>query len=75
MLIIRDLLKGNKRFSELQQSLSGISSRTLTLKLKRLEADGIASKTDIYYILTPQGKKLKSVIEAMETWGKGCTTA
>jgi DNA-binding HxlR family transcriptional regulator len=70
MLIIRDLLKGKMRFSELEKTLDGISSRTLTLKLKCLEAAEIVDKSDIYYTLTPQGKKLKSVIEAMEAWGK-----
>ena len=37
ILIIRDLLSSPKRFTELQHSLQGISSRTLTLKLKKLE--------------------------------------
>jgi DNA-binding HxlR family transcriptional regulator len=71
MLIIRDLLKSKMRFCELEKSLEGISTRTLTLKLKRLEEEGIALKTDIYYILTARGKKLKKVIDAMESWGKG----
>jgi DNA-binding HxlR family transcriptional regulator len=71
MLIIRDLLKGHMRFSELAQSLEGISSRTLTLKLKCLERDGIVLKSDVYYSLTAQGKRLRAVIGAMEAWGKG----
>lgn len=69
MLIIRDLLKKNMRFSECEQCLKGISSRTLTLKLKRLEEERIVFKNDSYYALTAQGKKLKKVIDAMETWG------
>ena len=71
MLIIRDLLKQKMRFCELEKSLEGISTRTLTLKLKRLEEEGIVLKTDLYYILTTRGKKLKKVIDAMELWGKG----
>ena len=70
MLIIRDLLKGKMRFSELEKTLAGISSRTLILKLKCLEGAGVVTKSDIYYTLTPQGKKLKNVITAMESWGK-----
>ncbi len=70
MLIIRDLLKGKMRFSELEKTLAGISSRTLTLKLKCLEGADIVTKSDIYYTLTPQGKKLETVIAAMESWGK-----
>jgi len=37
MLIMHDLLSGSKRFCELERSLEGISTRTLTLKLKKLE--------------------------------------
>jgi len=70
MLIIRDLLTGKMRFSELENSLNGISSRTLALKLKRLEEEKIISKIDFYYYLTKNGKKLKKVIDAMESWGK-----
>ncbi len=70
MLIIRDLLKSNMRFCEIEDSLSGISSRTLTLKLRRLEEEGIAIKSGLYYKLSAQGKKLDKVISAMESWGK-----
>ncbi len=71
MLIIRDLLRSPMRFCELERSLSGISTRTLTLKLKRLETESIVYKKDeLHYALTSQGKKLKKVIEAMESWGK-----
>lgn len=59
------------RFCELERSLEGISTRTLTLKLKRLETEDIVYKKDeLHYTLTPMGKKLKKVIEAMESWGK-----
>ena len=70
MLIIRDLLNGKMRFSELENSLNGISSRTLVVKLKRLEEEGVIGKMDIYYSLTKNGKKLKKVMDAMESWGK-----
>jgi DNA-binding HxlR family transcriptional regulator len=71
MLIIRDLLASPMRFCELERSLAGISTRTLTSKLKRLEAEGIALKSDdVHYTLTPRGKNLKKVITAMEVWGK-----
>ena len=70
MLIIRDLLSNKMRFSELENSLDGISSRTLALKLKRLEEEKIIGKIDFYYFLTKNGKKLKKVMNAMESWGK-----
>ena len=70
MLIIRDLLSNKMRFSELENSLDGISSRTLALKLKRLEEEKIIGKIDFHYFLTKNGKKLKKVMNAMESWGK-----
>lgn len=70
MLIIRDLLGNDMRYCEIESSLSGISSRTLALKLKRLEEEKIVKKSDLYYSLTPQGKKLKKIIDTMESWGK-----
>jgi DNA-binding HxlR family transcriptional regulator len=44
LLIIRDLLSGPKRFSNLEASLTGISTRTLTNKLKMLEEKDIVKK-------------------------------
>lgn len=70
MLIIRDLLKNQMRFSDLERSLEGISSRTLTNKIKHLETEGIVSKKDIYYFLTKKGVKLEKVIDAMSAYGK-----
>lgn len=59
------------RFCELERSLVGISTRTLTNKLKRLESEEVVVKADdVHYMLTPTGKKLKKVIDAMEAWGR-----
>lgn len=69
-LILRDLLKGQQRFCELERSLSGISTRTLTLKLKKLEKDAIVKKTEDGYILTKKGKAVKPVLLAMERLGR-----
>ena len=71
MLIVRDLLSGAKRFCELERSLGGISTRTLTLKLKKLEADNIIKKTkDGSYAATSRGKGLEPVERAMRVYGK-----
>ena len=72
MLIIRDLLNSPARFCELERSLSGVSSRTLTLKLKKLADEGIVLKDDAthYYSITDQGKNLGKVIDAMHGYGK-----
>ncbi|HTK33391.1 MAG TPA: helix-turn-helix domain-containing protein [Candidatus Paceibacterota bacterium] len=72
MLIIRDLLKGPMRFCELERSLEGVSTRTLTLKLKKLMTEKVISKEEEshYYSITKQGMHLGAVIDAMRDYGK-----
>lgn len=70
MLLIRDLLKKEMRFSDLERSLEGISSRTLTNKIKHLESEGIIIKNDLHYSITRKGAKLKRVLDAMSEYGK-----
>ncbi|MCM2339422.1 MAG: helix-turn-helix transcriptional regulator [Burkholderiales bacterium] len=70
MLIIRDLLKKEMRFSDLERSLEGISTRTLIKKIKCLESEGIVEKEDMHYVITKRGKKLKKIIDAMSEYGK-----
>lgn len=71
MLIVHHLVSGNTvRFCELERLLEGISTRTLTLKLKHLEDHGIISKSDEGYTITLLGKQLQPVIHAMEQFGK-----
>lgn len=75
-LIIRDLLSGKKRYSELLKSLGGVSPKMLAARLKFLEAKGILTKK-IYptvppkteYQLTKLGLRLKEVVVAMDTFG------
>ncbi|MBK9219467.1 MAG: helix-turn-helix transcriptional regulator [Uliginosibacterium sp.] len=77
-LIVRDLLSGKKRYSELLSSLQGISPKMLAARLRFLEAQGLVSKT-IYavvppkteYELTAKGQQLHAVIQAMATFGAG----
>lgn len=71
MLIIHTLL-GSKytRFCEFERALYGISTRTLTLKLKKLEDEGIIIKNDDGYSITKLGSKLSPIIKAMENFGK-----
>ena len=74
--IVRDLLTGKKRYSELQQSLIGISPKVLAVRLRFLEAEGLISKT-VYpvvpphteYRLTERGMELRKVIAAMARFG------
>lgn len=66
MLIMRSLTEGPKRFCEMEKWLDGISTRTLTLKLKRLTEEGLIEKTeDGYYRVTNKGDGLKIIEKAM----------
>lgn len=70
MLILRDLLVSQKRFCELEKSLLGISTRTLTLKLHKLIEEKIVEKNDLYYTLSKKGHAFKEVMTAMEKVGR-----
>jgi DNA-binding HxlR family transcriptional regulator len=75
LLIVRDLLNMPKRFSELEGSLKGISTRTLTSKLKQLEHEGMVKRREyvrpqrVEYSLSKKGEALHSVIDAMRAYG------
>jgi DNA-binding HxlR family transcriptional regulator len=76
MLVIRDLLGGTKRFSELRSSLEGISPKTLTDRLRALEQHGLVHR-ELYaevppraeYSLTARGRDLAPVLVALAAWG------
>lgn len=76
-LLIRDLISGSKRTSELKRSLVGISQKVLTESLNSMIADGLVERIDfqkvpphVEYQLTPLGETLLPVIEAMRKWGQ-----
>ncbi|OHV41514.1 MULTISPECIES: winged helix-turn-helix transcriptional regulator [Pseudofrankia] len=78
MLIIRDLLGGVRRFSELRASLVGISPKTLTDRLRELEGGGLVTRTvyaeippRVEYRLTETGRRLGPVVDALAVWGAG----
>lgn len=58
-----------RRFGELQDSLSGISTRTLTNKLKELARQKIIRKNGVQYTLTEKGFALQKVLETMRAYG------
>ncbi len=70
VLIVRDTLISPRRFCELETSLLGISTRTLTLKLRKLVDEEVLEHIEHRYIITKKGKKLQSIIDAMEHVGK-----
>ena len=71
ILIMRALTEEPKRFSELQSWLENISSRTLTLKLKKLqELKLIIKSKNGFYTSTKKGAGLKTIEEAMIDYAK-----
>lgn len=79
-LILRDLLRGTRRFGELRASLGSVSPKTLTDRLRELERDGIITRTvypevppRVEYKLTDKGEALRPVIDTMAAWGAAWT--
>lgn len=70
ILIIRDLMQKDMRFTELEKSLSGISTRTLTIKLNNLLEQKIIEKKECIYSISQKGLKLKCLIDQMAKVGK-----
>ncbi len=77
IIILRDLLKKPRRFNDIELALAGVSSRTITLKLKKLEQCGIVSRHPDYrlgnkvvYRLTQKGAAFQKVADAMRAYGK-----
>ncbi len=76
MLVIRDLAEGRSRFCELERSLEGISPRTLSLRLRALEEQGIVARETfsevpprVEYALTEKGRALVPIVESMRAYG------
>lgn len=76
LLVIRDLAAGRARFCELERSLAGISPRTLSLRLRALEEEGIVERRTfpevpprVEYALTTKGRALVPIIETMREYG------
>jgi DNA-binding HxlR family transcriptional regulator len=79
--ILFHLADGPKRFSELKRSIEGVRQKMLTQQLREMERDGVVSRKifaqippRVEYSLTPMGRSLEPVVEAMCRWGKarGC---
>lgn len=77
ILIVRDLLVKPQRFTDLELSLAGVSSRTLTLKLKKLEREGLVARrvnralgNRADYRLTAKGAAFHKVVDSMRVYGK-----
>ncbi len=76
LVMLRDLAEGPCRFTELQRSLAGISPRTLSIRLRALEDEGIVERREfaempprVEYRLTPKGAALAPIVDAMRHYG------
>ena len=77
LLIVRDLAEGRTRFCELERSLTGISPRTLSLRLRALEDVDVLQRqvhsdvpSRVEYVLTERGRALLPLIEGMRAFGR-----
>ena len=76
VLIIRDLLEGTKRFSELKKSITNISQKVLTSNLREMEENELLTRKvypevppRVEYTLTDIGYSLKPLLDDMDKWG------
>jgi DNA-binding HxlR family transcriptional regulator len=78
LLIVRELMLGQRRYTDLAEALPGIGSNILATRLRDLEAAGVVRKTKLpppwavtVYELTERGRELDTVLRALATWGAG----
>jgi len=76
VVIVRELLKGTRRYGELHRGVPGATHKMLTQQLRELERDGLLTRKvylqvppKVEYALTPFGRRLDPVLDAMQEWG------
>ena len=76
LLVVRELLLGPRRFTDLQDGLPGIGTNVLSTRLRELEAEGIVERSvmpsptpAVLYELTDDGRDLRPVVQAFSRWG------
>lgn len=76
LLVVRELMHGQKRYTDLAGSLSGIGTNVLAARLKELEAAGIVARRTLpppaasrVYELTGYGKELRPAMRELALWG------
>lgn len=76
-LIVRVLLTGPKRFKEMTEIITNVSSKVLTERLKELEAAGLVNRkvypempVRIEYCLTEKGRDLLPVFDELQRWAE-----
>lgn len=76
LLILRDLLVGPRRYSDLAAGLPGIPSNLLSTRLKELEQDGLivrearrGADRSVVYTVTERGAEVQPALDALSRWG------
>ncbi|MGW3123756.1 winged helix-turn-helix transcriptional regulator [Streptomyces sp. NPDC001107] len=77
LLIVRELLAGPRRYTDLHADLPGVSTDVLASRLKDMERDGLGTRRRLpppgaayVYELTPRGRELLPVLQALSVWGQ-----
>ncbi|QOV34620.1 transcriptional regulator [Streptomyces ferrugineus] len=77
LLIVRELLAGPRRYTDLHADLPGVSTDVLASRLKDMERDGVSTRRRLpppgaayVYELTPRGRELLPVLQALGEWGQ-----
>ncbi|WP_079658741.1 winged helix-turn-helix transcriptional regulator [Streptomyces sp. 3214.6] len=78
LLIVRELLAGPRRYTDLHADLPGVSTDVLASRLKDMERDGLTTRRRLpppgaayVYELTERGRELLPVLQALGKWGEG----
>jgi DNA-binding HxlR family transcriptional regulator len=76
VIVVRELLTGTKRYSELHRGLKHATHKMLAQQLRQLEADGVVDRKvypqvppKVEYSLTPLGRQLAPLLDSMNGWG------
>jgi DNA-binding HxlR family transcriptional regulator len=76
VIVVRELLTGTKRYSELHRGLKHATHKMLAQQLRQLEADGVVDRKaypqvppKVEYSLTPLGRQLGPLLDSMNGWG------
>ncbi|MET8830558.1 winged helix-turn-helix transcriptional regulator [Streptomyces sp. NPDC004610] len=77
LLIVRELLAGPRRYTDLHADLPGVSTDVLASRLRDMERDGLSGRRKLpppgaafVYELTPRGRRLLPVLQALGEWGE-----
>lgn len=74
LLIVRELLPGPRRFSDLRTALAPVASNLLSARLKQMAADGLVESSALaespvsVYVLTARGRELRETVESLVRW-------